>query len=381
MDAGKLDIRPFSIDIPQQEIDYLKRRLADTRFPEAETVTDWNQGVPLSYAREFTDYWLNEYDWFSRQVNLNRYPQYLTKIDDLDIHFVHATSPHPNARPLILSHGWPSSFVEFLNIIEPLIDPPDPKDAFHVVCPSLPGYGFSAKPDTTGWGVQRTARAWDELMRRLGYDAYFAQGGDWGAGVTTAIAMQNKGACKGIHLNVALANPPEDIKENPDKADLRAFFAIKHYKEWGQGYMKQQSTRPQTLGYGLSDSPVGQAMWIIEKFHEWTDCDDQLESVLSKDQLLDNIMCYWLPGTSTSSARLYWENRGKALLGSGEASITIPMACSVFPKEILLAPRRWAETRYKNIVYWNEVEKGGHFAAFEQPSLFVEELRTAFGLM
>lgn len=381
MDALNTAVRSFSIDVAHDVIEDLHQRLRATRFPESETVDDWSQGVPLAYAQELVSYWLNEYDWSTRQHYLNRFPQFKTNIDGLDIHFVHAQSPHPSARALVLTHGWPSSIAEFQEVIGPLIDPPNPDDAFHIVCPSLPGYGFSDKPGITGWGTEKIAAAWDTLMRRLGYDGYFAQGGDWGAAITTAIAVQNKGACQGIHTTVALANPPLDIGDNPQEEDMRAFLAVQKYQEWGEGYMKQQSTRPQTLGYGLSDSPVGQAMWVLEKFYEWTDCSGHIESIFTKDQLLDNIMCYWLTGSAASSARLYWENRAKTLLGAGDAPISLPFACSNFPKEILYIPKRWAETRFDNIVYWNEVDKGGHFAAFEQPELFVDEIRSAFRMM
>ena len=378
-------INEFRIDIPQATLDDLRRRLERTRWPEAETVTDWNQGVPLAYAKELRDYWLNDYDWRTREAYFNRFPQFTTKIEDLDLHFIHRPSPNPDAVPLLITHGWPGSVVEFHKIIEPLADPAnhggDAADAFHVVCPSLPGYGFSGKPTATGWGVGKIADVWDTLMEHIGYQRYFAQGGDWGAAVTTAIAMQNKGRCAGIHVNMPSAGPTPEARENPTERDQQAFKGGRYYQEWGAGYSKQQSTRPQTLGYGLVDSPMGQATWVIEKFLEWTDCNGHPENAISREELIDNVMFYWLTATGTSSARLYWESFNRAF-GPGEPNaVQLPTGCSIFPKEIVPTPRSWAEQRYANIVYWNELDRGGHFAAFEQPELFTAELRNCFRLM
>jgi pimeloyl-ACP methyl ester carboxylesterase len=379
------DIRPFNIEVPQAELDDLHQRLSRSRFPEAETPQDWSQGVPLAYAEEVTNYWLHDYDWRERETYFNRHPQFKTNIEGLDIHFVHVESPHADAQPLLITHGWPGSVVEFHKVIDPLVDPVAhggvAEDAFHVVCPSLPGYGFSDKPAETGWGVDKIAAVWDVLMRRLGYQAYFAQGGDWGSAVTTAIGMQNLGACVGIHVNMPNARATKAALKNPDEHDKRALAGAKYYQEWGAGYSKQQSTRPQTLGYALVDSPVGQAMWIIEKFYEWTDCDGHPENVLSKQELLDNVMFYWLQGNGASSGKLYWESFNRAFGNGQDTSVHLPTGCSIFPKEIVPTPRSWAEVRYKNIVYWNELDKGGHFAAFEQPELFVTELRECFRLM
>ena len=376
------DIQPFSIDAPEGQIAELKDRLRRTRWPEAETPNDWSQGVPLAYAQEFCRYWAEDYDWPSRQARLNRFPQFKVPLDGIDIHFIHSRSQAPDAWPLLITHGWPGSVAEFHKVIQPLTEPAafggDPADAFHVVCPSLPGYGFSGKPAATGWGVERIAAAWDKLMRRLGYDRYFAQGGDWGAAVTTAIGQQNLGHCVGIHVNMPVAQPTAEALANPTERDQAALKSFNHYQEWDSGYAKQQSTRPQTLGYGLVDSPAGQAMWILEKFWSWTDCDGHPENALSRDELLDNIMIYWLSASGASSARLYWESFGT--FGGGE-TVPLPTGCSIFPKEVLVTPRSWAEQRYANIVYWNELPKGGHFAAFEQPEPFVEELRKAFRLM
>ena len=378
-------INEFRIDIPQTTLDDLTRRLERTRWPEAETVTDWNQGLPLAYAKELRDYWLNDYDWRTREAYFNRFPQFTTKIEDLDLHFIHRPSPNPDAMPLLITHGWPGSVVEFHKIIEPLADPAryggDAADAFHVVCPSLPGYGFSGKPTATGWGVGKIADVWDTLMEHIGYERYFAQGGDWGAAVTTAIAMQNKGRCAGIHVNMPSAGPTPEARENPTERDQQAFKGGRYYQEWGAGYSKQQSTRPQTLGYGLVDSPMGQATWVIEKFLEWTDCNGHPENAVSREELIDNVMFYWLTATGTSSARLYWESFNRTF-GSGEPNaVQLPTGCSIFPKEIVPTPRSWAEQRYANIVYWNELDRGGHFAAFEQPELFTAELRNCFRLM
>ncbi|MEE4284027.1 MAG: epoxide hydrolase family protein [Pseudomonadales bacterium] len=379
------EIVPFELAISQAAIDELNARLSATRFPEAETTGDWNQGVPLAYAQELAQYWLNDYRWADRQAYFNRHAQFKTRIDGLDIHFIHVRSPHEHARPLIVTHGWPGSVVEFHKVIDALADPTvnggDPGDAFHVVCPSLPGYGFSDKPTGTGWGVEKIAQAWDELMGRLGYNRYFAQGGDWGSAVTTAIAIQNRGRCAGIHVNMPNVRATKEALENPNEGDKRALAGAQYYQQWGAGYSKQQSTRPQTLGYGLVDSPVGQAMWVIEKFYEWTDCDGHPENVLTKEELLDNVMYYWWQGNGASSGRLYWESFNQAFAAGQDNTVKLPTGCSIFPKEIVPAPRSWAEKRYKNIVYWNELDKGGHFAAFEQPELFITELRNCFRLM
>jgi pimeloyl-ACP methyl ester carboxylesterase len=374
------DIQPFIIDIPATDITELQNRLNATRWPDPETPDDWSQGVPLQYAQEFCRYWGEEYDWSARQEQLNRFDHFTTVIDDLPIHFIHAKSAEPGAMPLIITHGWPGSVVEFHKVIEPLTNPVahggDAKDAFHVVCPSLPGFGFSGKPTKPGTSVGQIAAMWDELMIRLGHDAYFAQGGDWGSAITTEIGLQNLGHCKGIHLNMPNARPTKEARENPTDRDKLAMARGHAYNDEDSGYSKQQSTRPQTLGYGLADSPSGQGMWILEKFWRWTDCDGHPENVLTRDELIDNIMLYWLNNTGASSGRLYWESFGAF---GGDEKIEVPTGCSIFPKEIVPTPRSWAEQRFGNIVYWNELDKGGHFAAFEQPDLFVNELRNCFG--
>lgn len=380
------DVKPFHIDIDKRDIAQLQERLKNTRWPDAETPEDWSQGVPLAYAQEFCAYWANQYDWGARQDTLNRFDQFTTQLDGLNIHFIHQRSTEPNARALIMTHGWPGSIVEFQKVIAPLTDPVahggSAGDAFHVVCPSLPGYGFSDKPTNTGCGVPRIAEMWDQLMLRLGYERYYAQGGDWGSAVTTAIGLQNLGHCEGIHVNMPNAGATKAARKSPTAEDAHALTRAKAYADWDAGYSKQQSTRPQTLGYGLADSPSGQGMWILEKFWRWTDCNGHPENILSRDELLDNIMLYWLNNAGASSARLYWESFNKAF-GSedGNNIVTLPTGCSIFPKEIIPTPRSWAEQRYGNIVHWNELSKGGHFAAFEQPQLFVAELRQCFATM
>jgi pimeloyl-ACP methyl ester carboxylesterase len=371
------EIAPFRIAVSDEQLDDLKRRLTNTRWPEAECVDDWSQGVPLSYTQELAGYWADGYDWRVREEQLNRFPQFVTAIDGLDIHFIHQRSPHPDAMPLIITHGWPGSIVEFQKVIAPLTDPTAhggrAEDAFHVVCPSLPGYGFSGKPATTGWGVERIATAWDTLMGRLGYRRYGAQGGDWGAAVTTQIG-RNGGGCCAIHTNMPFGQPTGASVEEPSDEDQRAFAAMKHHRKWGTGYSKQQSTRPQTLGYGLVDSPVAQLAWIVEKFFFWSDCDGHPENVFSRDELLDNVMLYWLTGTGASSARLYWESF--SAFGKREP-VLLPTGVAEFPKEILRSPRPWCEPHY-NITRWTTMPRGGHFAAFEQPELLVEDVRAFF---
>ena len=375
-------ISPFQIAVDEADLAELNDRLARTRWPEREPVGDWSQGIPLAYVQEICEYWRTAYDWRAREKHLNQFPQFRTELsggsdDQLGIHFIHARSPEANALPLVITHGWPGSTVEFMKVIGPLSDPGahggDPADAFHVVAPSLPGYGFSDKPTRTGWGTDRIATGWDELMAALGYDRYVAQGGDWGASVTTRIGAQNRGRCIGIHVNMAVAGPgPEGPGDSePEK---RALAKFRYYQDHDSGYSKEQSTRPQTLGYGLVDSPAGQAAWILEKFWAWTDNNGHPEDAVSRDELLDNVMFYWLSGSGASSARLYWESFNTF----GGVTVTIPTGVSQFPREILTAPRPWAERVYTDIRYWNELDRGGHFAAFEEPDLFVNELRACF---
>src|SRR5215831_6873912 len=372
------EIRPFSIKVDDEVLADLKARLLRTRWPEAELVDDWSQGVPLHWIREICQYWADGYDWRAREVRLNRFPQFTTEIDGLDIHFLHLRSRERAALPLIITHGWPGSIVEFMKVIDPLVDPiahgGDPADAFHVVCPSLPGFGFSAKPSSTGWGVDRIASAWAVLMARLGYSRYGAQGGDWGSTVTTSLGVHDAAHCAGIHITLAFGTRPQ-VEGEPTAEERRALAGIKHYSDWDSGYSKQQSTRPQTLGYGLTDSPAGQAAWILEKFWAWTDCDGHPENIFTKDELIDNVMLYWLTETAASSARLYWESFGRRRVMH---AVAVPTGVAVFPKEIVTPVRRWMEPNFTNIQHWSEMPKGGHFAAFEQPELFVRDVRAFF---
>jgi pimeloyl-ACP methyl ester carboxylesterase len=371
-------IESFRIAATDDQLDDLRRRLRATRFPERECVDDWSQGIPLAYVQDVCAYWAEKYDWRARESRLNRFPQFKTEIDGVDIHFIHARSPHEGAMPLVITHGWPGSIVEFHKVIEPLTNPTahggDARDAFHVVCPSLPGYGFSGKPQRSGWNVQRIARAWSQLMPRLGYRRYAAQGGDWGAMVTTCIGIQDPDNCLGIHLNMPIAPPDPATMGDLTESEKSALAGMQHYNDWDSGYSKQQSTRPQTVGYALTDSPAGQAAWILEKFWSWTDCNGHPENVLTRDELLDNVMLYWLPGNAASSARLYWESFRTPPM----EPISIPVGCSIFPKEIFRTSRRWAEKRFSKLVHFNELAKGGHFAAFEQPETLVHEVRDCF---
>ncbi|MBK9610356.1 epoxide hydrolase family protein [Candidatus Amarobacter glycogenicus] len=375
-------IRPFKIHATNVELDDLRRRLRATRWPDRETVDDWTQGIPLSYVQEVCAYWAEKYDWRATEERLNAFPQFKTEIDGVDIHFLHVRSPEPNAMPLIVTHGWPGSIVEFHKVIGPLTDPAkyggNPADAFHVVAPSLPGYGFSGKPAEKGWGVEHIGHAWAALMARLGYGRYVAQGGDWGAAVTSRIGAQDPDHCAAIHLNMMIGvRPDPETMSDLTEREKSAIAGLQYYQDWDSGYSKEQATRPQTVGYGLVDSPAGQAAWILEKFWAWTDCNGHPENALTRDEMLDNVMMYWLPGTGASSARLYWESFNNRT----NNPIKVPVGASIFPREIFRASRRWAEKAIANIIYWNELDKGGHFAAFEQPAQYVKEVRNCFRLV
>jgi pimeloyl-ACP methyl ester carboxylesterase len=371
-------IKPFHLQIPDPQLQDLRRRLEMVRWPEAATAPGWTQGVPLHAAQSLHAHWLERYDWRRCEAQLNAFGQFQTEIDGLNIHFLHVRSRHDGALPLLLTHGWPGSVVEFLKTIEPLTDPEShggqASDAFHLVIPSLPGYGFSDKPAATGWGAERIGAAWIQLMRRLGYSRYVAQGGDWGAAVTSAMATAAPPELAAVHFNFVLAFPAPEDMTSLTEAEIKSLADAKRFNEEGSGYSALQGTKPQTLGYALTDSPIGQAMWIYEKFAAWCDNGDNPGSVLSLDDIIDNIMLYWLPGTAASSARLYWQSLKKF---SAEP-IGLPVACSIFPEEIIRPSRRWAARKYSNLLYWGEPAKGGHFAAFEQPQLFVSELRQAF---
>ena len=373
-------IRPFRIDIPDAVLTDLRQRLHATRWPDAELVDDWSQGAPLAWVQDMCRYWADSYDWRAREARLNRFDQFITTLDGLDVHFIHQRSPHPQARPLLITHGWPGSIVEFHKVIEPLVDPTahggSADDAFHVICPSLPGFAFSGKPTATGWGVPHIAKVWAALMARLGYTKYFAQGGDWGSAVTRAIGSLDTAHCQGIHVTLAMGTRPK-VNGEPTPEEQKALAGAKYYADWDSGYSKQQATRPQTLGYGLADSPAGQAAWILEKFWAWTDCDGHPENVLNRDELLDNVMLYWVTASAASSARLYWESFGPGKRAG--KPVTVPTGVAVYPKEIVPPVRRWMEAGgFTQIRHWQTMPRGGHFAAFEQPALFVDDVRAFF---
>lgn len=391
LDGGDSDTRlvPFEVHVPQAAIDDLRLRLNLIRWPDRETVQNWSQGVPLSSAQALIEYWIHDYDWRKCESRINRYPQFRTRIDGVGIHFIHARSPHPHALPILLTHGWPGSVIEFLDVIDRLTDPTRfggrADDAFHVVVPSIPGYGFSDKPTERGWNPQRIARAWAVLMYRLEYRRWVAQGGDWGSAITHAMASQRPDGLLAAHVNLPLV-VPEVLPAHLSEEEQEALNGIERYLNQMAGYADQMNTRPQTIGYALNDSPLALAMWMYEKFFEWTDNRGHPEDALSRDHMLDDISLYWFTGTGTSSARLYWEGVGHTIRehsffsGSRAASgrIALPMAASIFPRETFRAPRAWAEAAWSNVFYWNEVDKGGHFAAFEQPALLATELWQAF---
>ncbi|MDO3635139.1 epoxide hydrolase family protein [Mycolicibacterium arseniciresistens] len=377
-------MQPFTVDVPEAALADLRDRLRRTRWPDRETVDDWSQGVPLAVMQQLCAYWRDDYNWRRCEARLNSHPQFITRIDGLDIHFLHVRSPNADATPLLLTHGWPGSVVEFLDVIEPLVDPTSHggrvNDAFHLVIPSVPGYGFSAHPTATGWGIERIAAAWAELMRRLGYDRYGAAGGDWGTSISTVLAKQSRDAVLGIHLTPPLVAPDWVNRENWTAHEHASAELLEAATRSGAGYTAQHSTRPQTLGYALLDSPAGQCAWIFEKFVEWSDHDGDVFSVLSPDQILDNITLYWLTRTGASSTRLYWESIATVnewFTSATTDTVDVPTGASVF-KDTPRPSRRWAEQRFTDIRYWSEPERGGHFAAFEQPALFVDELRASF---
>lgn len=368
-------LRPFTVAIPDTEIADLKDRLARTRWPDPETVPNWSQGVRLESAKSLIAYWGREYDWRRLESELNRLPQFLTTIDGLDIHFIHVRSKHPSAMPLLLTHGWPGSIVEFLKLIGPLTDPVafggDAEDSFDVVIPSLPGFGFSEKPAETGWTVSRIANAWVELMKRLGYQHWTAQGGDWGAVVTTALGAMRPEGLLGIHLNTQYAFPAH-IPDTLSPDERHAVDTLDLYTGQLGGSNHLQATKPQTVGFALADSPAGQAAWIYEKFQSKTDNHGLAEDALSTDEMLDAISLYWFTNTSASSARIYWENYSGSLTGP---KLTLPVAVTVFPRDIPRLPRSWIESTYTNLIHYGEAGQGGHFAAFEQPQILVDEIR------
>jgi pimeloyl-ACP methyl ester carboxylesterase len=390
--ATATEIRPFHVDVPQAELDELRRRIKATRWPTRELVEDRSQGVQLATTQALASYWATEYDWRKAESKLNALPQFTTEIDGIDIHFIHVRSPHENAMPLIMTHGWPGSVVELLEAIGPLTDPTAhggrAEDAFDLVLPSLPGYGFSGEPTELGWNVGRVAQAWAELMRRLGYTRYVAQGGDVGAAVTDTMGRQAPEGLLGIHMNLlvtVLAGPPPAESEQ----ERAAASQLATFRESGFGYFLEMATRPQTIGYAQLDSPVALAAWLLDH-----DTDSYLKisrafvegepaGNLTRDHILDNVTLYWLTGTGASAARSYWED-GKALAqaqASGQAPppVSVPVGFTTFPGEIWQTPRSWAESSYPSLAYFNEAERGGHFAAWEEPELFADEIRAAFG--
>jgi pimeloyl-ACP methyl ester carboxylesterase len=365
---------PFTVVFDDDAVADLRARLVRTRWPERETVDDWTQGVPLAAAQELCRYWAEEYDFAAAQARLNAFPQYRLAVDGLHVHFLHVPSPHAHAVPLMLTHGWPGSFVEFLGVVDALANPPDPRDAFHVVVPSLPGYGFSDRPAEPGWDLDRVARAWDELARTLGYERYGVQGGDWGALLTSAQAEHCADHLLGIHLNMPVVRPDQVDAAEPTPEEQAALARIAEHASTGRAYSEVQSTRPQTLGYGLTDSPAAQCAWILEKYRFWTDNDGDPVTALTRDEMLDNISVYWFTATAASSARLYWE----ALRRVRSDPIDVPVGVSVFPRELFPVSRRWAEARYRDLRHYRRLVRGGHFAAWEQPEVFVDEVRAFF---
>ncbi len=382
------DVRPFRIIAGNEVLEDLRGRLRRTRWPERETVGDWSQGVPLVYLQELCRYWAEEYDWSAAEARLNALPQFRTEIDGLGIHFVHVRSPNAEALPLVITHGWPGSIVEFRKVIGPLTDPAafrgDVGDAFHVVCPSLPGYGFSDKPPEPGWGIERIARAWAALMARLGYTRYGAVGSDWGTSISTLIAQIDQHHVTGIHVIPPLAPPDPATAGTQTDREQAAIASLEHSQLWDSGYSQVQATRPQTIGYALVDSPAALCAWIVEKFWAWTDAGGHLDRVVKRDELLDNLMLYWLPATGASAARLYWESIRQVnewISGTEIDRVDVPTGCTIFPKELQRPSRRWSERRFRNIRYWSEPERGGHFAALEVPDSFVHEVRSFFRLV
>jgi pimeloyl-ACP methyl ester carboxylesterase len=389
-------IRPFRIRVPEEDLVDLRRRISMTRWPDKETVADGSQGAPLAKLQELVRYWGKDYDWRKIEAKLNALPQFITEIDGVDIHFIHVRSKHENALPIVVTHGWPGSIIEQLKIIGPLTDPTAHggavQDAFDVVIPSLPGYGFSSRPTGAGWDPDNVARAWAELMKRLGYVRYVAQGGDWGSAISSAMARQAPSGLLGVHINLPATVPPEvaaalaggpapEGLSEKERAVLEALMA--YGKNGNSAYFTMMTARPQTVGYGATDSPAGLAAWVLVHpgFAQWTYGADAEKSP-SKDDVLDNITLYWLTNSATSAARLYWENRarGSVIVAAAQktAEISLPVAITVFPEDVYRAPETWARRAYRNLIYFNEVKKGGHFAAWEQPELFSAELRAAF---
>jgi pimeloyl-ACP methyl ester carboxylesterase len=374
-------IRPFKIHVDDAVLADLKQRLARTRFPGEISNSGWDYGTSLAYLKELVTYWRDRYDWRAAERRLNQFDQFTTNIDGLDIHFIHQRSKNPNAMPIAITHGWPGSFVEFTKVIGPLTDPGthggNAGDSFHVVAISLPGFGFSGKPTERGYSPERIAGIVAKLMARLGYARYGLQGGDWGSSISRFVAINDASHVAGLHLNFCLAGPPpgaKDPNEGVTPAELERSRARQTFFDTERGYFLEQSTRPQTIGYSLDDSPAGLAAWIVEKFRSWSDVDGAVEKKFTKDELLTNITLYWVTQSGTSSARIYFENqRAKP----PQKRVEVPTACALFPKEISFAPRRWVEAQY-NVTRWTEMPRGGHFAAMEEPGLYVDDVRAFF---
>ncbi len=380
------DVRPFELHVEQEALDDLRHRLARTRWPETETVAsaggplDWSQGPPLSYVAQLVDAWQKPYDWRRVESELNTHGQALTEIDGLDVHFLHARSPRPDARPLVLTHGWPSSVIEPLEVMDALADPPQENlRAFHVVAPSLPGFGFGGKPSTTGWNVDRTADAWVELMARLGYDRFLAAGGDWGGRVTAALGHRHPDRVAGVHSFTPYVDDPDEPRSDGTLTakEQRWLAAMREFRRVGGGYSLEQSTRPHTVGYVLTDSPVAQLTWLLDKFWAWTDNDGDPASAISPDRMLDTATLYWLSATAGSSARFYWENFPPDNTGT----VTVPSAVTVFPADIEKLPRPWVERRFTDLRSFHEAARGGHFPMLEVPELYVDAVRRGLGPM
>jgi pimeloyl-ACP methyl ester carboxylesterase len=395
-DNNATAIRPFRVNVAEADLADLRRRVQATRWPDKETVADRSQGGRLAELRELLQYWGNGYDWRKAEEKLNALPQFMTNIDGVDIHFIHVRSRHENALPVIISHGWPGSVFEQIKLIGPLVDPTAfggrAEDAFDVVIPSLPGYGFSARPAEAGWGSERIGRAWDVLMKRLGYTRYVAQGGDWGAGIVQAMGRQAPAGLLGIHTNFPATLPPDvaaalagggPAPTGLSEQERAVFDALRTYgKNGNMAYVAMMGARPQAVGYGMTDSPVGLAAFMLVHpgFAEWTYGTDPKESP-TRDDVLDNFTLYWLTNSAASSARLYWENREQSLTSAASQQtdkISVPVAITVFPKEVYRAPETWARRAFRNLIYFHDADRGGHFAAWEQPAIFSQELRAAF---
>jgi len=375
------ELRPFTIDVPDDVLDDLRERLARTRWPDQIPGSGWDYGTDLAYLQDLCEHWRTKFDWGAQQERFNRWPHFVTEIDGEQVHFIHARSPEPDALPLIVTHGWPGSVSEFLDVIDPLRDPRnhggDPRDAFHVVCPSIPGYGWSGPTTQPGWDVRRVALAWKELMARLGYDRYGAQGGDWGAIISQQLAHVDADHMAGLHSNMLLAFPPDAGEIQLTEQEVADLAAAGEFMQRGSAYQEIQGKNPQTLGYGLTDSPAGMAGWIVEKFWAWTDHDGDLETAVSREQILTNLTVYWVTKTINSSVRLYCESQRTGRFGPIAERVTVPTAAAVFPREMFRIPRAYAEKMFE-LKRYTRFDRGGHFAALEEPDLYIDDVRAFF---